>query len=132
MSQEDAYSFESMLSLIRVWVLLAIEPPDRTVKKHSDICFAMPPIRINISKWISKSKVLKVKLLAFQIVQLVIPASPRYAEVYRPDLGQSTILRQASPEFHAAVVETGGFEAFARSSTLVSKKLGLKGDSEPW
>ena len=50
----------------------------------------------------------------------------RYAEVYRPDLGQSTILRQASPEFHAAVVETGGFEAFARSSTLVSIDWGWR------
>eukprot|EP00435_Cladocopium_sp_Y103_P018715 s864_g4.t1 len=43
-------------------------------------------------------------------------AEPEYAEVYRPDLGQSTILRRVSPEFHAAVLETGGFEAFARSS----------------
>ncbi|CAE7018099.1 FH3 [Symbiodinium sp. KB8] len=41
---------------------------------------------------------------------------PDYAEVYRPDLGQSTILRKESPEFFAAVAETGGFEAFARSS----------------
>lgn len=93
MSQEDAYSFETMLSLIRVWVLLVIELLDR-------------------------SKVLKVKLLSSQF------PSSRYAEVYRPDLGQSTILRQASPEFHAAVVETGGFEAFARSSTLVSNDWG--------
>ena len=44
------------------------------------------------------------------------PRPSRYAEVYRADLGQSTILRKVSPEFHAAVMETGGLEAFARSS----------------
>eukprot|EP00913_Durusdinium_trenchii_P001809 g1676.t1 len=39
-----------------------------------------------------------------------------YAEVYRPDLGLSTILKKESPEFFSAVAETGGVEAFARSS----------------
>lgn len=48
-------------------------------------------------------------------------AEPEYAEVYRADLGQSTILRKVSPEFHAAVMETGGLEAFARSSGFRDK-----------
>ena len=50
----------------------------------------------------------------------------RYAEVYRSDLGQSTILRTVSPEFHAAVMETGGFEAFKRSSALEKTRQNLE------
>lgn len=40
----------------------------------------------------------------------------RDVQVYRPDLGQSTILWKETPEFHLALAETGGVEAFARSS----------------
>ncbi|CAJ1372500.1 unnamed protein product [Effrenium voratum] len=56
-------------------------------------------------------------------------AEPDYAEVYRPDLGQSTILRKESPEFFAAVAENGGFEAFARSSGYRGLNKGLSRSS---
>eukprot|EP00931_Biecheleriopsis_adriatica_P006630 TRINITY_DN108006_c0_g1_i1.p1 TRINITY_DN108006_c0_g1~~TRINITY_DN108006_c0_g1_i1.p1 ORF type:complete len:421 (+),score=97.80 TRINITY_DN108006_c0_g1_i1:101-1363(+) len=45
-------------------------------------------------------------------------AEPEYAEVYRPALGQSSILRKDCPEFYAALAETGGFDALSRSGSL--------------
>jgi len=43
---------------------------------------------------------------------------PDYAEVYRPELGQSTIFRRDSPDFFAAMRDSGCLDSLSRTGSL--------------